>query len=270
MSSAARVRTDPRISRRRQAIERSRRRRLIGSVAVVAAVAASIWLAFWSPLLNVRDINVVGARNVDSADVAAVAGLSSEDNLLLVSPAHVAAKVEGLPWVRSARVDRKLPGTIRVRIQERKPAVVLSMAGEQWTLDRSGNVLAEGTAAKGLPALAGVREAKVSPGTQVGAREVQDALAAWRSLSPRIRRDVAAILAPTPERITLSLADGTQVRFGAARSLRAKNQVLRALLAQIRSEGAVATYVDIRVPSNPAISRRPSAAAATPAPAATP
>lgn len=269
MSTAARVRTDPRISRRRQAIERSRRRRLIGSLAVVSAIGALIWIAFWSPLLNVGEVVVVGGRNVDSADVATAAGLDSQDNLLLVSPADVAAKVEDLPWVRAAKVDRKLPGTVRVRIQERRPAVVLSVSGEQWTLDRRGNVLTEGAASDGLPALAGMAPGAVAPGSSIGAPEVQDALAAWRSLSRGIRSRVAAVLAPTPERITFSLTDGTQVRFGAARSLRAKNEVLRALLAQVRSDGGSAKYIDIRVPSNPAISTAPTAAEATPAPTAT-
>lgn len=265
MSTAARVRTDPRISRRRHAIQRSRRRRLYGSLAVVAAFGLLIWIAFWSPLLNVRDIVVVGGRNVDSSDVAAAAGLDPDDNLLLVSPADVASKVEDLPWVRTAKVDRKLPGTVRVRIEERRPAVVLSVAGEQWTLDPGGMVLTDGSAGKGLPALAGMSPGAVTPGAPVDSLEVRDALAAWRSLSPRIRSQVAAILAPTPERITLSFVDGTQVRFGAARALRAKNEVLGALLAQVRSEGGSAKYIDIRVPSNPAVSPRTAAPQATPA-----
>lgn len=270
MSTAARVRTDPRISRRRQAIARSRRRRLFGWLAVAVATAAAIWGAFWSPLLSVREIDVVGGRNVDAADVAAAASLGADDNLLLVSPADVASKVESLPWVREARVDRKLPGTVRVRIEERKPAVVLSAEGRQWTLDRMGHVLAEGSAAKNLPALAGLTPAGIVEGSRVAQPEVRDALAAWRSLSPRIRQRVAAVLAPTPERITFSLTDGTQVRFGAARSLRAKNEVLRALLAQLRADGGAAAYIDVRVPTNPAISAAQPAPSATTTPAPTP
>lgn len=270
MSTAARVRTDPRISRRRQAIARSRRRRFVGAAAVVAAVVAVVWIAFWSPLLNVREIDVVGARHVDSDDVASVAGLGSDDNLLLVSPSHVAAKVEQLPWVREAKVDRKLPGTVRVRVEERRPAVVLSVDDERWTLDRMGNVLTAGAAGEGLPALAGVAPGDVAPGMRMTEPEVAGALAAWRSLSPKIRREVAAVLAPTPERITLSFADGTQVRFGSAHSMRAKNEVLEALLGQLRADGGAAAYIDIRVPTNPAISPLTPASTATPAPATTP
>lgn len=270
MSTAARVRTDPRISRRRQAIARSRRRRLFGWLAVVVAIGAAVWAAFWSPLLSVREIDVVGGRNVEPADVASISNLGSDDNLLLVSPARLAAQVEQLPWVHDAKVDRKLPGTVRVRIQERKPSMVLSVGGRQWTLDRMGNVLAEGSAAKNLPALAGVTPHDVEAGTRITQPEVTDALAAWRSLSPNIRRRVAAVLAPTPERITFSLIDGTQVRFGAARSLHAKNEVLRALLAQLRADGGAAAYIDVRVPTNPAVSGSEPTSGATPTPASGP
>lgn len=238
----------------------------MGSAAAVAACVGAVWLAFWSPLLNVREIKVIGAQHVDAADVAAVAGLGDDDNLLLVSPPHVADKVEKLPWVRDAKVDRKLPGTVRVRVSERAPAIVLSLAGEQWTLDRRGNVLADGSVGEGLPVLTAVDPGEVAPGTRIADDTVRDALAAWRSLSRRLRRQVAAIVAPGPERITLSLSDGTQVRFGAARALRAKNEVLGALLTEMRKGGESASYIDVRVPANPAVSARAPAAAPTPAP----
>lgn len=270
MSTAARVRTDPRISRRRQAIARGRRRRMFGSLLAVAAFALAAWIAFWSPLLMVREVKVVGGRNVDPVEVASIAGLDSDDNLLLVSPTQVASKVEELPWVRGAKVDRRLPGTVRVRVVERKPAVVLSSDGQQWTLDRMGNVLAEGAVTEGLPALAGIDLAAVSAGERVTDPAMRDALAAWRSLSPKIRAQVAAVLAPTPERITLSFEDGTQVRYGAARSMHAKNKVLAALLAELRAEGGVAGYIDVRVPTNPAVSAAATTAGATPTASPTP
>ena len=273
MSTAARVRTDPRISRRRRAIERSRRRRLLAGVATVAAVGAAAWLAFWSPLLAVDEITVVGGKHVSSDDVAEVTGLDQEDNLLLVSTGRVAAQVEELSWVAEAKVDRKLPGTVRIKVTERIPRVVLATTDSRWLLDARGHVLAPASgAAEDLPVLAAAAVSGIAAGVQLDEAEVRDALVALRALSPRIRSQVAAVLAPTPERITLSLDDGTQVRFGAAESLGAKNEVLQALLAEMRLEGRTGGYIDIRVPTSPAVSNAPTASAtpAAPTPAATP
>jgi len=266
MSTAARVRTDPRISRRRRAIERSRRRRLLVASGVVVVLAAALWAVFWSPLLLVREVLVVGSSHVGSREVAEVAGLDDSDNLLLVSPAGVEDKVAELPWVKRARVSRKLPGTVRVKIVERKPAVVLSLRNERWTLDAFGNVLADGAVSAKLPVVAAATVQEPEPGARVQVAEIQAALSTWRSLSRKVRRQVVAVLAPTPERITLSLGDGTQVRVGAAENLDAKNEVLGVLLKQLRAEQARATYIDIRVPSSPALSPLEEAAQPTPPP----
>lgn len=268
MSTAARVRTDPRISRRRRAIQRSRRRRVLAWVATIAATGAFTWVAFWSPLLAVDEVKVVGAEHVSATDVARAAGLDPSDNLLLVSTESVASEVEELAWVASAKVDRKLPGTVRVKIVERNPRVVLATAYERWLLDARGHALARATGdADHLPVLAAAAVAEVSEGVRVGEPEVRDALTALRSLSPRIRRQVAAVLAPSSERITFSLHDGTQVRFGAAESLDAKNEVLQVLLADLRQEGRTGGYIDIRVPTSPAVSAAaPPGAQVTPTP----
>ncbi len=256
MSTTERIKTDPRISRRRRAIERSRRKRVLTGVASAAGVAAVVWLAFVSPVLDVRQVVVVGGRHISSQDAAAAAMLGRDDNLLLLSTGEIARRIEQLPWVRSAKVERKLPGTVRVRVVERRAAAVLSLGSARWTLDRFGNVLTEGGVAD-LPVLAGVGVSDVTAGTKLTDVVVQDALTAWRSLPPRIRRRVEAVVAPTAERITLSLDDGTQIRFGAAESLRSKNEVLEVLLAQVRAEGVPVAYIDVRVPTSPAVSTAP-------------
>ena len=271
MSATARVRTDPRISRRRRAIERSRRRRLLAGAATLVALGAAAWLAFWSPVLAVEEIVVQGGKHVSPEDVAAVTRLDAADNLLLVSTGRIAAQVEELPWVASAKVDRKLPGTVRVKIVERVPRVVLATSEARWLLDGRGHVLGRAPSQnEDLPVLAAAQVGSVSEGMQIAESEVRDALTALRSLAPRIRADVAAVLAPTSERITLSLSDGTQVRFGAAESLNAKNEVLLALLAETRLEGRTGGYIDVRVPTSPAVSSAPTAPAATPSPAFSP
>jgi cell division protein FtsQ len=256
-STEARVRTDPRLSRRRRAVERWRRRRLYGRLALVASLAVVLYAAFWSPLLHVRAIKVVGGRHTTAADVAAAAALDSSDNLLLLSTREVAARAADLPWVKNARVERKLPGTVKVTVEERRPAVVLSVAARRWTLDARGRVLERGATSTSLPVLTTTEGAELRPGSRVVDGPASAALAALRSLSRPLRRSVLAAFAPTRERISFSLESGLVVRFGAAERLQAKDRVLRAVLRQLHAEGASATYVDVRVPESPAVSSLP-------------
>lgn len=245
-----RIATDPRISRRRRAIERTRRRRALGWLGTVAGAAALTYGAFFSPLLNVRAVEVVGAKHVSAADVEAVADVEG-DNLLLLSAGAVTERVEDLPWVERAKVDRRLPGTVRIKIDEREAAVALDLSGQRWTVDAKGNVLERG-AAEGLPVVAGVHATRLEAGERVTSPEALAALAVWRSLRG-LQGDVQAIFAPTTERISLALESGTIVRYGAAETLPSKRAVLRVLLARLRAEGTVPEYVDIRVPASPAV-----------------
>ena len=267
-ASGARLATDPRITRRRQAVARLRRRRLVTRLACVAALGALAWLLFASPLLTVRTVQVVGGRHTGPQDIATVADLSGDENLLLLSTGEVARDAARLPWVARATVDRKLPGTLRVAIEERSPAVVLATDAGRWLLGPRGHVLARGRRAA-LPVLADPGLGRLRPGTRVEAPEVAAALGALRALPPRLRSRVEAVFAPTRERITLSLGpthpgptrSRVLVRFGAAESLRAKASVLRALLRRMAAEAISASYVDVRVPSSPALGPAPGSAA---------
>ena len=265
-TETGRVRTDPRISRRRKAVEKSKRRRVIGSSVALAALGGAIWAAFWSPLLDVRTIQVAGAKQTDVAEVREVVGLGADDNLLLLSTGAVAADVEELPWVEDASVHRRLPGTVRIKIEERRPALVVTVAAGSWTVDAFGHVLEEGATSKTLPTLTGAVITRLEAGERVEANQVTGGLAVWRSLPGPVKADVQSVIAAAPERIALALKDGTIVRYGGVDRLAAKNKVLTALLTRLEAEGRKATYLDISVPSTPAVGPAPAAASPAPSP----
>jgi cell division protein FtsQ len=201
----------------------------------------------------VDEVRLIGGKHTTADEVAAAADLDSDDNLLLISTDRIEDAAEALPWVRHAEVHRVLPGTVRVRITERVPAFVLSLGATRWTLDAFGYILTTGVASKGLPVLGGVDTRDVEVGGRLAVAELLDALTAFRSLPARVRSEVTAVIAPTRERITFSLADGMLIRFGAAESLAAKHEVLTALLSELRREKRVVAYIDVRVPTNPAV-----------------
>ncbi|MGH2734603.1 MAG: cell division protein FtsQ/DivIB [Actinomycetota bacterium] len=254
--SAMRTRTDPRISRRRRAVARSRRRKIFTRVAVLLGMGALLWLCFFSPLLSVRSVVVAGASHTTPDAVARVAGLDQSDNILLLSTEDVARNVRSLPWVKKVTVDRKLFGSVKIRVVERRPAMILSLGAARWTVDGTGRVLEAGAAEGDLPVLAGAEVSDVEPGRAVASAEVAGALSAYSSMPRALRSQVEAVFAPTIERLTFAMTDGIQVRYGAAEQHESKNEVLRILLPRLRREGRTTAYVDVRVPQSPAVSNR--------------
>jgi cell division protein FtsQ len=255
--SAVRTRTDPRISRRRRAVARSKKRRTTMRALVAAGVALAIWVAFFSPLLAIKEITLSGAKRTTADDVARAVGLDSSDNLLLLKTDEVAAAVKELPWVKSVTVDRKLPGTVKLTVTERSPAMVVALGEKKYLIDRRGRVLSPTESAEGLPVLAGLQEGLPDPGERLRSAQLTGALEAFSTFPRGLRRDVRAVFAPTVERITFQLFDGIQVRFGAAEDMRSKIAVLEVLLERLRREGRGALYIDVRVPEAPAVSALP-------------
>jgi cell division protein FtsQ len=249
-----RTTTDPRFTRRQKAIARSRRRRTIARTLAALLLLFVAWVVFFSPVLKVRTIDVVGARETSPEEVREVAALGDGLNILFLRTEEISQRVETLPWVESVDVDRMLPGTVRIRVKERSPALTLSLGAARWTIDAHGRVLSSGDAPGGRPVLAGVAVGTVRPGVELQTIESTSALEVWRSLPGSLKREVVAIFAPTIERITLTLEDGTLVRYGAPERMAGKNEVLEALLERLRSEGSAATYVDVRVPAHPSVS----------------
>ena len=252
-----RIDTDPRFSRRRHAVARLRRRKLLVHAAFILGLAATVWMAFFSPLLIVSRVEVVGGGHVSAADIRTIASLDEPRNLLLLSTTEVAQAVRKLAWVKRAEVDRKLPGTLRVHIVERVPALALQADEARWSIDRRGHVLAPG-APKRLATVAAVSDEAIAVGERVTSAEVKGALAVFRIIPDRLRRNLEAIFAPGSERISLSLRSGLLIRLGAAEKLRAKSSVLSALLERVRREGVGVGYVDVRVPTSPAVGPAPT------------
>ncbi len=246
-----------RLGRRAGGAARSRKRALLVRLSALGTVALFVWGLFFSPLLDVKKVRVVGAAETEVDDVIDAADVEGQ-NLLLVSTGGIADRIEKLPWVRTVEIDRILPGTIRVKVSERAPAVVLSVGAARWTIDRTGRVLAAGERRSALPIIAGMSIGEVRPGERLRGRETGAALRVFRSLAPPVRRVLQVIFAPSVERISLTLKDGTQVRYGAAERLAAKNRVLVNLLTRLRREGSPPSYIDVRVPTSPAVATVPA------------
>lgn len=136
--------------------------------------------------LDVQRIVVEGRQKTSEAAVLAAIGVTTGDPILSFSAATARAKLEALTWVRSAIVERQLPGTIRVVLTERAPFAVWQNQGKFALIDRAGNVVTDSeiaTFADKLPLVVGV-------GAPQAAAALLDTLAQQPDLVPRV---VAAI-----------------------------------------------------------------------------
>jgi cell division protein FtsQ len=91
--------------------------------------------------LVVADIEVEGRETTSAATIMAALGAARGTPILAVSPSRAKEHLESLPWVRSATIERRLPGTLFVRLVERRPLAVWQHGGKQELIDRDGEVI---------------------------------------------------------------------------------------------------------------------------------
>jgi len=240
---------DPRIRERRVAVARAqgrRRLRWLAAVVVLGILGAAAWLLTHSSLLDVDHVRVAPTEHVSAAEVRFASGVNQGDPILFVDLDAVAERIERLPWVDEADVNRRLSGELDIRVTERIPAAWARRAADQVALvDGRGRVLADATEAPAeLPELGDVVTLP-PPGGRIdpsaGAGVVGKLPAELRNRVARVVADGGAV--------TLALRDGPEVRFGSPDRVTAKARAVVAVLGTIT--GPLPAYVDVRVPTAP-------------------
>lgn len=108
------------------------------------AVAVCGWI--WGPLLlrrvdlfHVQRVEVTGAALLSPAEVLAASGVATGQNLWEDSDAWTASLLEH-GAIQSARITRRMPGTLRIRILEKRP-VALVEAGALRLATEGGELI---------------------------------------------------------------------------------------------------------------------------------
>lgn len=83
----------------------------------------------------VREAEVLGTDNLSRLEILRAAGIGSRTSLLSLPVARVRAKVEAVPWVESASLERVWPHGVRIAVKERRPAILALVEGELYYLD---------------------------------------------------------------------------------------------------------------------------------------
>ncbi|HEY8481612.1 MAG TPA: FtsQ-type POTRA domain-containing protein [Spirillospora sp.] len=190
---------------------------------VVGALAAVTWVLLGSRLLVVRHVEVTGTSLASRDRVVTAAGITLGTPMARLATGEIGERVERLREVETARVERHWPGTVRIVVRERVPVAVFERGGRHYSVDRHGVVVADGESRpSGLPVLT-----VATPGPSD--RATLAALTVLSGLPERIGGKVREVGATGPEEVTLQMAGGQTVVWGAAERAEEKIRLLDAL-----------------------------------------
>jgi POTRA domain, FtsQ-type/Cell division protein FtsQ len=265
---------DPRMRSRRIGVLRDKGRRRLRRVGlVVAAVAVVVGMAGLTrtSLLDVDRVTVRGVTAARADEARSTAGVSQGEPLVDVDSDVVAARVEDLPWVESARVQRSWPSTVRIEVTARVPVASVQVSERRTAfVDAEGWVISVETHASGEPADEPADEPDqptdgptTDPGGTVVVTGVDERIAAGDRLDADAR-DALSVAAAAAERmpgviaaisteLDAELVDGGTVRFGSTEDLADKVTAVKTVLSDV--DTTCLAVIDVRVPGSPALTR---------------
>ena len=189
---------DVKVRSRKATQQRARRALvLISKLIFAAGVCAAIYfgaregarrLFFENPDYQLRTIEVETDGTMQREHIVEVAQLREGENIFAVNLGRVRERLEQLPQVDDARVVRKLPGEIDVKVSERKPVAWITTEKEisdPFASDSAFLVDARGVLMKekkllpeylGLPVILGCSSESLEVGKVVESPEAKTAL----------------------------------------------------------------------------------------------
>jgi cell division protein FtsQ len=204
--------------------------------------------------LQVTDVLVEGRERTSARDVLAVLDARRGAPILTFDPHQAKAELETLPWVRRAIVERRLPNTIHVRLEERAPMALWQRGGRFAVIDRD---------AKEIPGVDPGDFAKLLIVVGDDAPEHAGALIALLDTEPNMRGRISAAVRVGGRRWNLNLDNGVVVNLPETNAGAAYER-----LAQLaRDNGLVErdlVSVDLRLPDRLILRAKDNAPATTP------
>lgn len=92
---------------------------------------------------RVEDVLVVGRDRTGRANLLKALRVERGAPLFGFDPREARARIESLPWVMAASVERLLPNTVLVRVEEREPLALWQKNGRFRLIDRRGEVIVD-------------------------------------------------------------------------------------------------------------------------------
>ncbi len=113
-----------------------------GAALALILSAAAIYGVGASSAFDYTKVEVDGALYTDPSAVEAALASARGHNLFQIATGPLVARLEDLATVEHARIDLRLPGTLAVTIDERRPVLVWKAGDRSWLVDATGAIVA--------------------------------------------------------------------------------------------------------------------------------
>ncbi len=88
--------------------------------------------------LTISNIDIFGQQRTTQQEIREVIGVEPGDAFISFDVRDLKTRIETLPWVKGAMVERRMPDQLIITVEERKPFAIWQVDGVHWLIDEDG------------------------------------------------------------------------------------------------------------------------------------
>lgn len=219
------------------------------------AVGVMIWLAFFTSVCGIDRVLVEGNGYLSDEYVRGKSGVESYRNLVTLPVGKIDENLESDPWIESAFVTRSLLHTVRLEIVERVPIAVVDFNGAAFLLDAEGYCI-EKTSLDlygELPRVHGGDASLPRVDSTVRDKRIRECISLLASMPAGVRAELALVNPFDGRGYVFISRIGYHIIYGPAEECDEKEEILEAIMVDIKNNNREVAYVDVSVPEAPVI-----------------
>ena len=239
--------------------KKKKRTGLLKAAVLILAVLSFLLVILYLPVWRVKEVIVQGNKIVAREQIIEQAGISFDENIFFVNSGEVRRSIKEIPQIKKTDVFAKIPSSIVIRVEERKPFAVFIVDGSYYIADNEGVILNREQGVKGaldLPTVVGLSKGQLVSENRIAPSLVEALAKSYKLLSQLMPPNSFAVEMKQAADINILINDIIKVKIGEPLDIDKKLFVLRLLFERAGDKRSRIEYVDVRLPDLPVVKFR--------------
>lgn len=207
-------------------------------VIMIVVICVLAIFAFNLSLFDIKNIEVEGNKILKKEEIIKQSGIKNK-NLFRVSPKKISQRISSNPYIKSVKIEKNIPETVRLKVSERNKTFLLE-SGETYMLVDGEGVMLEDIGGKDakLPLVKGFYVSSIEPGKNIFKEEENASLDIFINESKNIGilNNMEEINKNYQNEVNIKLKNKVSVDFGTLSDVKYKLGMLKKIMNDIEEK----------------------------------
>ena len=230
--------------------------KIFGKIKVILIVLALIAIAIviiYSPMFNIKSIEVEGNQRLSNDKIIELSKLSYDTNMFNYTKMQIQNNLMQNAYIGTATVSRKLPNTIKIKVEERIPTFMLQFSDSYVYINNQGYIVDISNDKAEIPVIVGFKTDlnNIKTGNRIDIEDLKQLNMVIKIMGVcednEINQFITKVDVSDPKNYTLILEEkGKTVYLGDGNELTSRILYLKAILDSSEGkEGIIFLNVDL-------------------------